>query len=100
MPGSKLGNEYKPAASVVLWRTVPVATEVKVSSTPAITAPEGSVTVPVSVALRLCAQFDAGKSAIRTRLNINIINIPLPLLNIALLLFLFNGWGLHLSALS
>src|SRR5205809_2918818 len=63
MPGCKLGKENKPSGPDVVFATDPVATEVRVNCALGTAAPVGSATVPLMVALVLCAIADAGSSS-------------------------------------
>jgi hypothetical protein len=55
VPGNRFGAVYKPEESDVTVRTIPVETSVIASSAFGNTAPEESVTVPLSVAPATCA---------------------------------------------
>src|SRR5262245_7191283 len=56
VPGVRLRNVYSPLSLAVNLASKLVAVLVSVSSAPATTAPDGSVTAPLSVALLLCAR--------------------------------------------
>jgi len=68
VPGCRKENLYDPFASVVVVRVCPVAVLVRVMLAPDITAPDGSVTVPVKAPVSaVCADDGAAQASNKTK---------------------------------
>ena len=76
-PGIMFAKVYRPDSLLLVRRTALVCREVSVISTPGMTAPWGSITVPLSVAVVFCAHAAGTNKSVRhitvphsiTRLN-------------------------------